>query len=169
MSKRYYESYLIIDGNLEDTAIEDVIRKYESLLIKNEVEINNIDRIGRKRLSYLIKKRLTGYYVCFEILSSPQFISKLERTYILDESILRYLTIFMSSKALKEKEEHLKNRAIFQSKFEESKLLAEAEKNAEENSTIKKDSSIDEEKVVAVAGEEVLAAVEEKVENEPKE
>lgn len=169
MSKRYYESYLIIDGNLEDTAIEDIIRKYESLLIKNEVEINNIDRIGRKRLSYLIKKRLTGYYVCFEIFSSPQFISKLERTYILDENVLRYLTIFMSSKALKEKEEHLKNRAIIQSKFEESKLIADTDNSSEDLSIIDNDKLKVEKRVISDVEEKVIADVEEKVENESKE
>lgn len=133
MSKRYYESYLIIDGNLEDAAIEEEIKKYETLLGKNEVEIVNIDRMGRKRLAYPIKKRQNGFYVCFEILSSPQLISKLERAYILDENVLRYLTIFMSSRALKEKDEHLKNRAIIQSKFEETKNLAAAQEQASGN------------------------------------
>ncbi|MBL8007023.1 MAG: 30S ribosomal protein S6 [Ignavibacteria bacterium] len=130
MIKKYYESYLIIDGNLDDAAIEDVIKKYEALFLKNEIDIKNTDRIGRKRLAYQIKKRLNGYYVCFEMMASPQLISKLERTYFLDENILRYLTIYMSPKSLKEKDEHLKNKAIIQSKFEESKNLAalEAEK-----------------------------------------
>lgn len=130
MIKKYYESYLIIDGNLDDAAIEDVIKKYESLFLKNDIEVKNTDRIGRKRLAYQIKKRLNGYYVCFEIMAPPQLIVKLERAYFLDENILRYLTIYMSPKSLKEKDEHLKNKAIIQSKFEESKNLAalEAEK-----------------------------------------
>ncbi len=144
MSKRYYESYLIIDGNLEDAAIEEEIKKYETLLGKNEVEIVNIDRMGRKRLAYPIKKRQNGFYVCFEILSSPQLISKLERAYILDENVLRYLTIFMSSRALKEKDEHLKNRAIIQSKFEETKNLAAAQEQASGN-------VISEEKTAAIS------------------
>jgi small subunit ribosomal protein S6 len=144
LSKRYYESYLIIDGNLEDAAIEEEIKKYETLLGKNEVEIVNIDRMGRKRLAYPIKKRQNGFYVCFEILSSPQLISKLERAYILDENVLRYLTIFMSSRALKEKDEHLKNRAIIQSKFEETKNLAAAQEQASGN-------VISEEKTAAIS------------------
>lgn len=126
MSKRYYESYIILDGNLEDAGIEDEIKKYENLLLKNEVEINKIDRMGRKRLAYPIKKRQNGYYVCFEISAPPQIITKIERAYVLDENILRYLTIFMSAKALKEKEEHFKNKAIIQSKYEETKNIAAA-------------------------------------------
>ncbi len=126
MSKRYYESYIILDGNLEDAGIEDEIKKYENLLLKNEVEINKIDRMGRKRLAYPIKKRQNGYYICFEISAPPQIITKIERAYVLDENILRYLTIFMSAKALKEKEEHFKNKAIIQSKYEETKNIAAA-------------------------------------------
>lgn len=134
MTKRYYESYLIFDGNLEDAGIEDEIKKYENLLLKNEIEILKIDRMGRKRLAYPIKKRQNGYYVCFEISSPTNLISKIERAYVLDENILRYLTIYMSSKALKEKDEHLKNRAIIQSKFEEIKnnaAISEAESKKE--------------------------------------
>ena len=134
MTKRYYESYLIFDGNLEDAGIEDEMKKYENLLLKNEIEILKIDRMGRKRLAYPIKKRQNGYYVCFEISSPTNLISKIERAYVLDENILRYLTIYMSSKALKEKDEHLKNRAIIQSKFEEIKnnaAISEAESKKE--------------------------------------
>nr|MBP9191516.1 30S ribosomal protein S6 [Ignavibacteria bacterium] len=64
MSKKHYESYIIIDGNLEEAAIEEEITKNENLLKKHEVEIMNIDRIGRKKLAYQIKKRSNGYYVC---------------------------------------------------------------------------------------------------------
>ncbi|MEO8665054.1 MAG: 30S ribosomal protein S6 [Ignavibacteria bacterium] len=121
MLKKLYESYIIIDGNLEDNAIEEEIRKFENLLLKNEVEIVSIDKIGRKRLAYPIKKRLNGFYVCFEILASTNILSKIERSYILDENILRYLTIFVSSKTKKEKEEHFKHKALLHAKYEEAK------------------------------------------------
>ncbi len=121
MNKRYYESYIIIDGNLDDAAIEDEIKKYELFFQKNDIEVSAVERIGRKRLAYVIKKRQNGFYVCFIVIAPPDIISKVERTYKLDENIIRYLTIFMSTRSLKEKEEHLKNRALIQSKFEESK------------------------------------------------
>lgn len=121
MNKRYYESYIIIDGNLDDAAIEEEIKKYESFFEKNDVEVEAVERIGRKRLAYVIKKRQNGFYVCFIVLSPPDIISKVERTYKLDENIIRYLTIFMSTRSKREKEEHLKNKALIQSKFEESK------------------------------------------------
>ncbi len=130
MSKRYYESYIIIDGNLEDSAIDEEIKKYESFFRKNEIEVNNLDRMGRKRLAYPIKKRLNGFYVCFEMTAPPQTITKLEKTYKLDDNILRYLTVYMSPKTIREKEDHLRNKAIIQSKYEESKNILAAAENS---------------------------------------
>jgi len=130
LSKRYYESYIIIDGNLEDTAIDEELKKYESFFRKNEIEVNNLDRVGRKRLAYPIKKKLNGFYVCFEMTAPPQTITKLEKTYKLDDNILRYLTVYMSPKTIREKEDHLRNKAIIQSKYEESKNILAAAENS---------------------------------------
>ena len=80
--------------------------------LKNEAEIKTIDRLGRRRLAYSIKRKQNGYYICFEFVAPPQSIAKLERTYKLDENIIRYLTISMSLKTLKEKEEFLKKKAL---------------------------------------------------------
>ncbi|HEY5533794.1 MAG TPA: 30S ribosomal protein S6 [Ignavibacteria bacterium] len=119
--KKNYESYIIFDGNLEDSNIEEFISKYENLLKKNEVDIKNIDRIGRRRLAYAIKKKLNGYYVCFEISSSPDFIAKLERAFKLDENVLRYLNIHIDKKTTLEKDDYLKKKAMIAEKLEEEK------------------------------------------------
>ena len=121
MTKKFYESYIIVDGGLDDAAIEEVINKYEALLQKNKVDLVKTDRIGRKRMAYAIKDKQNGYYVCFEILAPVNIIPRIERTYKLDENILRYLSIHLSSRTRREKEEHFKNRAILQAKYEESK------------------------------------------------
>ncbi len=119
MQKKFYESYIIIDGNLDDSAVEDEIKKFETFLSKNDIDIAAVNRIGRRRLAYPIRKRANGYYVCFEINCSPELVPKLERVYKLDETILRYLTIFVSGKTRKEKDEHFRNKAIAQSKLDE--------------------------------------------------
>lgn len=134
MSKKHYESYIIIDGNLEEAAIEEEITKNENLLKKNDVDIINIDRIGRKKLAYQIKKRFNGYYVCFDISAPAESLKKIERAYVLDENILRHLTILITPITQREKEEHFKNKAILQSKYEEEKLKQESIKAAEEAS-----------------------------------
>jgi small subunit ribosomal protein S6 len=115
--KKHYESYIIVDGNYEDNVIEEIIKKYEAFFKKNEVEIKNVDRIGRRRMAYAIKRKQNGFYICFEIIASPVVIAKLERTYKLDDNIMRYLSVIMDKRTMKEKDDYLKKK---------SKLAAEA-------------------------------------------
>lgn len=144
MTKRHYESYIILDGNFEDSAIEEIINKYENLLHKNKVEIKNIDKIGRRRLAYQIKRKQNGFYICFEFIAEPDFIVKLERAYKLDENILRYLTIIMNKNELKSKENYLKKKAMILQNIESEKI--EAEKiEADKKETDKKDAEKSEE------------------------
>jgi small subunit ribosomal protein S6 len=110
--KNHYESYIIVDGNYEDNVIEEIIKKYDAFFKKNEVEIKNIDRIGRRRMAYQIKKKQNGFYICFELIAGPEVIAKLERMYKLDENIIRYLTIIMDKKTLKEKDDYLRKKTM---------------------------------------------------------
>lgn len=141
MTKNHYETYIIVDGNYEDNVIEDIISKYENFLKKNDAEIKNIDRIGRRRMAYAIKKKQNGFYVCFEYTAAPDKITKLERTLRLDENILRYLTIKMSMKTLKEKEEFLKKKAL-SSETAEAEIVVPVE-NIEEEVIGEEDAPLD--------------------------
>jgi small subunit ribosomal protein S6 len=130
--KKHYETYIIVDGNYEDNVIEEIIKKYDAFFKKNEVEIKNVDRIGRRRMAYQIKKKQNGFYVCFEIIASATVIAKLERAYKLDENIIRYLTIIMDKKTLKEKDDYLKKRTMMaEAAAREAKAAAEASAPAE--------------------------------------
>lgn len=133
MSKKYYETYIILDGNADDSAVEEMINKYTSLFSKNEVDVLNVNRIGRRRMAYQIRKKQNGYYVCFEIMSNPGLITKIERTYQLDDNVLRYLSIQVSDKTRKEKDEHFRNKAMLEeAKLAELKLAQAKEQEAKE-------------------------------------
>lgn len=129
---RDYESYIIVDGNLEDDSVEEIIKKYENLLKKQKAEIKNIDRIGRKRLAYPIKKKQNGYYICFEFIAKNDVVQKLEKAYKLDESILRYLTIYLTKKELNAKKNYLEKRAALLNKIEENIKANVSTENSDE-------------------------------------
>ena len=38
--KRNYEIYIIVDGNFEDPTVEEIISKYEKLMVKNGTYAN---------------------------------------------------------------------------------------------------------------------------------
>ena len=116
-----YETIFILDAVLDDEKVESVINKYTDFLKKNGSSNIKTDRWGRKKFAYPIKKKYSGYYVSIEFSSGTDIVSKLDRTYHLDDYILRFLTISYDKKTLAEKE------AYFQKKQQE---LAEKEKGA---------------------------------------
>jgi small subunit ribosomal protein S6 len=101
---RIYESVIIINANLEDAQIEAEIEKVKDFIQKNSGEIRSIEKWGRRRLAYAIKKKNNGYYALYEFKASGDLIAKLERQYQLNENIIRYLSVQLDKKALKAKE-----------------------------------------------------------------
>lgn len=101
---RMYESVIIINATLEDNQIESEIEKVKDFLQKNSGEILAIEKWGRRRLAYSIKKKNNGFYVLFEFKAPGDLITKLERHYQLNDTIIRYLTVQLDKKALKAKE-----------------------------------------------------------------
>ena len=100
MTKRNYESTVIINASIEEDQIEAVITRIQELIRLNGGEILEVDKWGRKRLAYTLEKTKSGYYVIFRFVATPDLIAKLERMYQLDEYILRYITIVLDKFAL---------------------------------------------------------------------
>ncbi len=100
MKNNVYESAVIINAALDDEQIETIISRIKETIINNGGEIREVENWGRKRLAYMVKKSKIGYYVIYRFNSPSNIISKLERSYSLDEHILRYLTIQLDSDAV---------------------------------------------------------------------
>ena len=98
---RKYETIFVIDSLLKSEEIDSIINKYERFISANGGEIETIQRWGKKRLAYEIKKRQYGYYVLIRFHGPPTMIRPLEREYRLNESLLRYKTLLLSVPALK--------------------------------------------------------------------
>lgn len=126
-----YETIFILDAVLDDDKVESMINKYTDFLSKNGSTVLRVDRWGRKKFAYPIKKKFTGFYASVEFAGLPGIVGKLDRAYHLDDNILRFLTVSYDKKTLAERE------AYFEKKQQE---LAEREKEtaseeAEEDQT----------------------------------
>ncbi len=126
MTKKMYESAVLINAALEDDQIQSIISHIKELISSNDGEIADVEDWGRRRLAYMIKRSKIGYYIIFQFNAYPQIISPLEKFYKLDENILRYLNIKLTKNALEQIE---KNK---------EQLLAEAENVIVENEVIAK-------------------------------
>ena len=134
MTKKMYESAILINAALEDNQIQSIISHVKDLISSNDGEITDVEDWGRKRLAYMIKKSKIGYYIIFQFNAFPQIISTLEKFYKLDENILRYLNIKLTTNAL-EQIEKLKKQSLAEANntIVEDDIVAKAENNIKDS------------------------------------
>jgi small subunit ribosomal protein S6 len=97
---RQYETTFIVNASLDDVQVDGVINRVQETITKNGGTISSLNKWGRKRLSYSINKRTNGFYVNIEFEASGTLLAPLERSFQLDEMILRHLTVVLDKKAI---------------------------------------------------------------------
>jgi small subunit ribosomal protein S6 len=106
-SHRLYESTFIINASLDDAQVDAVIARVQDVIAKNGGSVTALNKWGRKRLAYPINKKTNGFYVNLEFAAPGPLLAALERSYQLDEMVLRFLTIVLDKKAVIAREKAL--------------------------------------------------------------
>ncbi|MGC8747579.1 MAG: 30S ribosomal protein S6 [Candidatus Kapaibacteriota bacterium] len=96
--RKIYETTFIVNAALEDPDIEAIITKVTNYITNLGAEILQINKWGRRRLAYPINKKYNGYYVHVVYDASPSIIPLIERYLVLDDTILRHLTLALPKK-----------------------------------------------------------------------
>lgn len=103
--KKIYETTFIANATLDDAQIDQIVERFKEFLTKNGSEIRVLEKWGRKRLAYPIEKKNNGFYTICEFNAPADIIVKLERYYALDENIMRFLTVQLSEKLIKARQD----------------------------------------------------------------
>jgi small subunit ribosomal protein S6 len=90
---RHYETLFIINPEISDEETDAVVEKYSSLLTEGGAFIGLVDKWGRRRLAYTVKKFNKGFYVLFDYGSSPEAVAEMERNFKIDDNVIRFLTV----------------------------------------------------------------------------
>jgi small subunit ribosomal protein S6 len=110
-AKHIYETTFIVNASVDDAQIEAAIERVQDVITRNGGTIIALNKWGRKRLAYPINKKTTGFYCHIEFEAEGSVIGLVERSYQLDELILRFLTIHLSRNALKARAKALREAA----------------------------------------------------------
>lgn len=127
MKTNHYESVVIFNATLEDEQIETTITRIKDLIAAHGGEITEIDNWGRKRLAYPIQKAKSGYYSVIRFKAPTDLIANLERSFRLDETIIRYLTVVLDKNAL---EAYAKQKEAARESNEEKAVETSTEETA---------------------------------------
>ena len=96
--RRLYETTFIVNAALEDADIESVVSKVTGYLTNHGAEILEVNKWGRRRLAYPINKKFNGFYVHLVFETVPSTIPILERYLVLEDTVLRNLTLILPLK-----------------------------------------------------------------------
>ena len=88
---RNYEVAYIADPDLDEQALAALEEKVTSWIQAAGGKQTQIDRWGKRRMSYPIKRRLDGFYVFVRAELPPTATAAIERDLRLQESVLRFL------------------------------------------------------------------------------
>lgn len=96
--RRVYETTFIINAALEDNDVESVIQKVSSYIENHGGIIKEVNKWGRRRLAYAINKKYNGFYAHLVFEATSNTVPILERFLVLEDTILRHLTIVLPKK-----------------------------------------------------------------------
>jgi small subunit ribosomal protein S6 len=88
---RNYEVAYIADPDLDEQALASLEEKISSWIQTAGGKTLQVDRWGRRRLAYPIRKRSDGFYVFLTAELPTTATAALERDLRLQESVLRFL------------------------------------------------------------------------------
>ncbi len=87
-----YETLFFTEPGIETEALDVLIGKVENAITKNGGQIEKIDKWGRRPLAYPVEKHIEGNYVLVNFQSGGDALRELERTYLINQTILRFMT-----------------------------------------------------------------------------
>lgn len=87
-----YESVVIINPNVEETALKALIERFQTL-INTDGKVEQVNELGKKKLAYEIKKNKEGYYVVYDFEANPNLIAELERNYRITDEVIKFIVV----------------------------------------------------------------------------
>ena len=92
---RMYETIFIADPDLQDEVRNTLFDKFKGILLQEGGMLANFDDWGNKKLAYEIARKSRGHYICMTYGGTGPLVTELERTFRLDDKILKYMTILL--------------------------------------------------------------------------
>ena len=88
-----YETTIIFDPGLEEARINEEVDRVSQSIAQASGEIVEVQRWGKRKLAYNIRKRRDGPYIHIKHKSPPELIGEMDRRFRLNEGVLRHLTV----------------------------------------------------------------------------
>ncbi|WP_277288588.1 30S ribosomal protein S6 [Veillonella montpellierensis] len=87
-----YEVMFIVKP-AEEEVINVTVEKVEALIARVGGTVEKVDRWGKRRLAYAVKKFTDGFYVLINFEADPTEIKEIDRVIKINDEILKHLIV----------------------------------------------------------------------------
>ena len=93
MSDRIYEVLFIADPNLSEPDVDKLTETVQGYAEKDGARTQKVEKWGKKRLAYDVRKHREGYYVLLVVEARPEMVHELERRLRVTDGIVKFITV----------------------------------------------------------------------------
>ena len=90
---RTYELMFIVRPDMADEDLEKLVSLLETTVTSAKGSVKSIDRMGKRRLAYMVRKFREGIYILMTIEGEGTVIHELERRLRVTEQVIKFLTV----------------------------------------------------------------------------
>jgi len=94
-----YETVFIADSTYTDEEIDELIKGYDQVITSAKGKMLKVEKWGKRRLAYAIRRNEEGVYVLMTIECPPSLVKELDRRYRMNDRILRHLVVRVENEA----------------------------------------------------------------------
>jgi small subunit ribosomal protein S6 len=96
---RPYEVMIILDPTLDDETVRAEVDRATELIKARGGTPGRVERWGKRRLAYEIRRHREGSYVVLEAQAEPATMADLDRALTLTDGVLRHKVVHLPEKA----------------------------------------------------------------------
>ena len=93
VNDRIYEILFIADPNLGEPELDALVAQVQGFVERESGKVQKIEKWGKKRLSYLIKKQREGQYVLLVAETRAAAVKEVERRMHVLDGIIKFMTV----------------------------------------------------------------------------
>jgi len=90
---RRYETILIAHVDLSEDELSNLIARYGAIITDQKGILVKVERWGKRRLAYMIKKQARGFYLLIDYACESAAVNELERNLKINDKILKFMTV----------------------------------------------------------------------------
>ena len=93
MQQRTYEVMFIVRPDLQEEEIDKLLSNLESQATSAGATVKNIERMGKRRLAYVVRKFNDGFYILMTVDADGKSIHEIERRLRVSEPVIKFISV----------------------------------------------------------------------------